>query len=339
MGNCTSKNERNLENLLKASDLSLDSVTTLVRKAEKMKRLVVQQGGDSRLAHRVLGSIFYEPSTRTSCSFTAAMMRLGGSVMPLSLETSSQKKGEVFEDTIQTMACYCDAIVIRHPTIGHVYCAAQYSNKPIINAGEGVGEHPTQALLDVYTIFSEIHRVGNFTIINDKSIFSKSSKSMRIVMLGDLKHGRTVHSLVSLLSLFEDIHIEYVSPHPKLDMPTEIVDRLREKGVPQTSGRSLDEAITEADVLYVTRLQEERKERFSSDEEYEEVRDSYSKYCINNDVMKKAKKVGEMVVMHPLPRGKEMSEEVDSDPRAAYIRQMENGMYMRMALLDSIIRR
>ena len=317
---------------LKASDLSLQSVRKLCMKAEEMSRLVAEKGGDSRLQHRVLGSVFYEPSTRTSCSFTAAMMRLGGSVMPLNLETSSAKKGESLEDTIQTMACYCDAIVLRHPSTGSAVLAAQYSKKPIINAGDGAGEHPTQALLDVFTIFSELGRVGDFELdgrFSSAAAETKIDTPMRIVMLGDLKNGRTVHSLARLLSLFGDIHIEYVSPHPSLDMPAEIIEELNDKGVPQSKGRTLEQAIGDADVLYVTRIQ---KERFGNDLEYEEVCGSY---CVDSKVMKKAKE--RMVVMHPLPRVKEIATEVDSDPRAAYFRQMENGMFMRMALLDYMI--
>jgi aspartate carbamoyltransferase len=321
-----------LSNLLKASELSLESVSKLCMKAQEMKRLVATKGGDSRLQHRVLGSIFYEPSTRTSCSFTAAMMRLGGSVMPLNLETSSAKKGESLEDTIQTMACYCDALVLRHPSQGSAALAARYSKKPIINAGDGAGEHPTQALLDVFTIFSEMGRVGDFELREEPFSVSSEAKTgtpMRIVMLGDLKHGRTVHSLSRLLSLFGDIHIEYVTPHPSLGMPVEIIEELHAKGVPQTSGRTLEAAIGEADVLYVTRIQ---KERFKCEQDFE---DACGSYCVDSSLMKKAKE--SMVVMHPLPRVNEISTDVDSDPRAAYFRQMENGMYMRMALLDCMI--
>lgn len=321
---------RKIDHILKAGDLSVEIVSTLCQKALEMKTLVAQRGGDNRLEHRVLASVFYEPSTRTSCSFNAAMLRLGGKVMSLNQETSSVKKGESLEDTIQTMACYCDAIVLRHPQKGSAQLAAQYSSKPVINAGDGSGEHPTQALLDVFTIFSELGRVGNFSpILSHTSPSVLQRAEMRVTMLGDLKNGRTVHSLTHLLSLFTGIHIEYVSPIESLNMPQEIVEELNVKGIPQTQGRTLDEAIVDADVLYVTRIQ---KERFESEEEYMEVCGSY---CVDSAIMKKAKT--NMIVMHPLPRLKEIATEVDADPRAKYFRQMENGMYMRMAILDSMI--
>jgi aspartate carbamoyltransferase len=258
------------------------------------------------------------------------MLRLGGKVISLNQETSSVKKGESLEDTVQTMACYCDAIVLRHPQKGSAHLAAQYSSKPVINAGDGSGEHPTQALLDVFTIYSELGSVGNFcTLLSSTSPTILQRREMRVTMLGDLKNGRTVHSLTRLLSLFSGIHIEYVSPTESLNMPTDIVEELNAKGIPQTQGRTLEEAIVDADVLYVTRIQ---KERFESEEEYRMVCGSY---CVDASIMKKAKT--DMVVMHPLPRVKEIAAEVDSDPRAAYFRQMENGMYMRMAILDSVI--
>lgn len=321
---------RQIDNILTAGDMSVEIVSTLCQKALEMKTLVAQRGGDNRLEHRVLASIFYEPSTRTSCSFNAAMLRLGGKVISLNQETSSVKKGESLEDTVQTMACYCDAIVLRHPQKGSAHLAAQYSSKPVINAGDGSGEHPTQALLDVFTIYSELGSVGNFCpLLSSTSPTILQRREMRVTMLGDLKNGRTVHSLTRLLSLFSGIHIEYVSPTESLNMPTDIVEELNAKGIPQTQGRTLEEAIADADVLYVTRIQ---KERFESEEEYRMVCGSY---CVDASVMKKAKT--DMVVMHPLPRVKEIAAEVDSDPRAAYFRQMENGMYMRMAILDSVI--
>ena len=279
--------------LLRVSDLSLENVIKLSKKAQEMKDLVSTKGGNLRLQHRILGTIFYEPSTRTSCSFSVAMMRLGGKVMPLNLETSSAKKGESFVDTIQTMASYCDAIVLRHPSKDSIDLAAKFTQKPIINAGDGIEEHPTQALLDLFTIFSEMGRVGNFDLCMDPNAAPLKDETcipMRITMVGDLKNGRTVHSLSRLLSLFGDIHIEYVAAHPSLEMPQEIIEELHAKGVPQTNGRTLDAAIGEADVLYVTRVQ---KERLESDEVYN---DACRNYCVDSEIMKMAKQ--HMVVMH-----------------------------------------
>jgi len=247
-----------------------------------------------------------------SCSFQAAMLRLGGSVICVNEKDSSAQKGESIEDTIQTMSCYCDAIVIRHPMKGSSTLAASVATKPVINAGDGVGEHPTQALLDLFTIYTELGAITE-------------SSSLTVAMVGDLKHGRTVHSLVRLLALYpKQISIVYVSPD-SLSLPNEIFEEIKTKGVPQRTA-SLQEAIKVADVLYVTRIQ---KERFSTIEEYESVSGSY---VVDANLMKSAKE--SMIVMHPLPRVNEISRDVDKDPRAAYFRQMENGMYMRMAILE-----
>jgi aspartate carbamoyltransferase len=190
--------------------------------------------------------------------------------------------------------------------------AASVATKPVINAGDGVGEHPTQALLDLFTIYTELGAITE-------------SSSLTVAMVGDLKHGRTVHSLVRLLALYpKQISIVYVSPD-SLSLPNEIFEEIKTKGVPQRTA-SLQEAIKVADVLYVTRIQ---KERFSTIEEYESVSGSY---VVDANLMKSAKE--SMIVMHPLPRVNEISRDVDKDPRAAYFRQMENGMYMRMAILE-----
>lgn len=243
------------------------------------------------------------------------MLRLGGSVICVNEKDSSAQKGESIEDTIQTMSCYCDAIVIRHPMKGSSSLAASVATKPVINAGDGVGEHPTQALLDLFTIYSEL---GSLT----------ATSSLTVAMVGDLKHGRTVHSLVRLLALYpQQINIVYVSPS-SLGLPDEIYQEMKLKGVSQ-SVASLDEAIKNADVLYVTRIQ---KERFATKEEYDQVAGSY---VVDANLMKHAKE--RMIVMHPLPRVNEISRDVDKDPRAAYFRQMENGMYMRMAILELML--
>ena len=307
------------DHVIAVSNISKGFLYKLLEQAKVMEYLVKSKGGDDRLKGKVLAALFYEPSTRTSCSFQAAMQRLGGSVICVNEKDSSAQKGETIEDTIQTLSCYCDAIVIRNPMKGSALLAASVATKPVINAGDGTGEHPTQALLDVFTIQSELGIVGSIN----------PSKPMIISVVGDLKNGRTVHSLVKLLCLFSGVKIQYVSPE-SLSIPDEVKNELRDKGLEQNVV-SLDEAIVNSDVLYVTRIQ---KERFTTLEEYEQVAGCY---VIDAKLMEKAK--AKMIVMHPLPRNSEIAKDVDKDPRAAYFRQMENGMYMRMALLDLIFSR
>jgi aspartate carbamoyltransferase catalytic subunit len=280
--------------------------------AHEMREMVARVGTFDLLKGKILANLFYEPSTRTSSSFTSAMERLGGSVIPINeVRYSSVSKGESLPDTVRTLECYADVLVIRHPEIGSAALAAKYARKPIINAGDGVGEHPTQALLDLFTINEELGRVDGLTV----------------TMLGDLKYGRTVHSLARLLSLF-DIRLHYVSPEI-LRMPSEIIDELKGKDIPQEEHMTLDGALAESDVLYVTRVQ---KERFSDQVVYESVKDAF---VITPETLMGAKE--RMVVMHPLPRVGEISMEVDDDPRAAYFRQMQYGLYVRMALLAMVL--
>lgn len=280
--------------------------------ANEMHEMVERIGTFDLLKGKILANLFYEPSTRTSSSFTSAMERLGGSVIPINeVRYSSVAKGESLPDTIRTLECYADVIVLRHPEVGASAMAAQYSRKPIINAGDGVGEHPTQALLDLFTIVSELGQVDGLTV----------------TMLGDLKYGRTVHSLARLLSLY-DVRINYISPEA-LRMPAEIIAELNEKGIPQEEFDTLEPVISHSDVLYVTRVQ---KERFDDQSEYESVKGAY---VITPQIMSQAR--DRMILMHPLPRVGEISMEVDSDPRAAYFRQMEYGLYVRMALLAMVL--
>ena len=280
--------------------------------AHEMSEMVRRIGTFDLLKGKILANLFYEPSTRTMASFTAAMERLGGSVIPINeVRYSSVSKGESLPDTVRTLERYADVIVLRHPEKGSVATAAKYTKKPIINAGDGVGEHPTQALLDLFTIQEELGRVDGLTV----------------TMLGDLKYGRTVHSLSRLLSLF-NIKLNYVSPNI-LPMPEDVVQEVAEKNIVQNQYNTLDPVLAETDVLYVTRVQ---KERFEDLDEYESVR---SQFIITGETMKSAKE--NMIVMHPLPRVGEISMEVDDDPRAAYFRQMEYGLYVRMALLAIVL--
>jgi aspartate carbamoyltransferase len=220
-------------------------------------------------------------------------------------------KGESLPDTIRTLECYADVIVLRHPEVGASELAAQYARKPVINAGDGVGEHPTQALLDLFTIMEELQSVDGLTI----------------TLLGDLRYGRTVHSLSRLLSLY-DVRLNYVSPEI-LRMPKEILSELKEKGISQSEHDLLSPVLADTDVLYVTRVQ---KERFSDMEDYRSVKNAYT---ITPETMTGAKE--RMIVMHPLPRLSEIDMAVDDDPRAAYFRQMEYGLYVRMALLAMVL--
>jgi aspartate carbamoyltransferase len=277
-----------------------------------MHEMVARVGSFDLLKGKILANLFYEPSTRTSSSFTSAMERLGGSVIPINeVRYSSVSKGESLPDTVRSLQCYADVVVLRHPEVGASATAAKYARKPVINAGDGVGEHPTQALLDLYTILAELGAVDGLTV----------------TMLGDLKYGRTVHSLARLLSLY-DVRLNYVSPDI-LPMPPEIIAELDEKGIPQSGHTTLEGVLPESDVLYVTRVQ---KERFEDLDQYEAVKGAF---VITPKILQAAKE--KMIVMHPLPRVGEISMEVDDDPRAAYFRQMEYGLYVRMALLAMVL--
>nr|XP_033330186.1 CAD protein [Megalopta genalis] len=283
-------------------------IAEVLRNAIRKERSV-----DHILRGKIMASIFYEVSTRTSCSFAAAMLRLGGRVIYMDGSTSSVKKGETLEDSVTVMAGYADVVVLRHPEPGAVFKAAQHCRKPLLNAGDGVGEHPTQALLDIFTIRDEIGTVNGLTI----------------TMVGDLKHGRTVHSLARLLTLY-NVELRYVSP-PGLSMPDHVMDYVAKRRIPQEKFSTLEQALPDTDVLYMTRIQ---KERFASQEEYQQV---CGHFVITPQLMSRAKR--KMIVMHPLPRVFEISPEFDTDPRAAYFRQAENGVYVRMALLEMVLRR
>jgi carbamoyl-phosphate synthase/aspartate carbamoyltransferase/dihydroorotase len=309
-------------NILSVDQFTRDHLRCLFDEADMLRDLVKQHGKLDLCKGKILANIFYEPSTRTRSSFHAAMLKLGGDVIEVSSETSSVKKGESIEDFVRCMERYCDIVVLR--SIEHTYPdrAALVLQKPLINAGNGADEHPTQALLDIYTIRKELGTVNGITV----------------VLVGDLKYGRTVHSLAKLLALY-DVKLIYVSPK-SLRMPKEITTQISEisKGkINQSEYTELDDhIIKQADIIYMTRVQ---KERFETVLHYESVKDSYN---ITPAILAKGKDSGNPmcplpIVMHPMPRNNEISTEIDSDPRAAYFRQMENGMYIRMALLNLIL--
>jgi aspartate carbamoyltransferase len=300
------------KDIISVKQFSREDLEYIFAVAHEMHDMVDHVGTFDLLKGKILTNLFYEPSTRTSSSFTAAMERLGGSVIPINeVKYSSVSKGESLPDTVRTLECYADVIVIRHPEVGSAALAAKAARKPVINAGDGIGEHPTQALLDAFTIKEELGHIDGLTV----------------TLLGDLKHGRTVHSLARLLSLYK-VRLNYVAPDI-LRMPAELIDELKAKKVEQAEYTNLDKALPETDVLYVTRVQ---KERFTDETVYESVKGAY---VIDSKVMKAGKE--RMIVMHPLPRVGEIAVEFDDDPRAAYFRQMEYGLYVRMALLAMVL--
>ena len=300
------------QDILSVSQFSRDNLDYIFGVAHEMQVLVERFGSADLLQGKILANLFYEPSTRTSSSFMAAMLRLGGQIIPINnVQYSSVTKGESLPDTVRTLECYADVIVLRHPELGAAATAAHYATKPIINAGDGVGEHPTQALLDIFTIVQELERLDG----------------LRVAMVGDLKYGRTVHSLTKLLSNY---NVEFVFVNPDiLPMPADVLQVVESKGLHFQETKDVHAVISDVDVLYVTRVQ---KERFTDMAQYDRVKDQY---VVDEALMTHAKE--RMVVMHPLPRLNEISYAIDNDPRAAYFRQMRNGMFIRMALLAAVL--
>ena len=262
---------------------------------------------------KILATLFFEPSTRTRLSFESAMLSLGGKVLGFSeAKSSSAAKGESVADTVRTVSCYSDIIAMRHPKEGAPLVATQHSLVPVINAGDGGHNHPTQTLTDLITIHKEKGHFDNLTI----------------GFCGDLKFGRTVHSLIEALSRYEGIRFLLISP-PELRVPEYILEMLKQKNIPYTEVQSLDDAISELDILYMTRVQ---RERFFNEDDYIRMKD-----CYILDKAKMALAKEDMLVLHPLPRVNEISVEVDDDPRAAYFKQAQYGMYIRMALILTLL--
>jgi aspartate carbamoyltransferase catalytic subunit len=304
-----------LHHVIEAQQFDVPTLLCLIETTQEMEK-AVSGGGTSDLHKRIMATLFYEPSTRTRFSFETAMYRLGGSVISTenAAEFSSVAKGETLEDTVRILNGYADVLVIRHYEVGSAKRAASVSRVPVINAGDGAGQHPTQALLDLYTIHKEIGSIDG----------------LRIAMVGDLAQGRTVRSLAYLLSKFQNIRIYFVAP-PLLKMKGDILDHLREKNVWYAEETDLDKVLPEVNVVYQTRIQ---KERFGDRiADYEACR---GVYMINSDSLRLMK--ADAIVMHPLPRLDEIAMEVDSDPRAAYFRQAQNGLYVRMALLKMVLK-
>ncbi len=266
------------------------------------------------LANKILASLFYEPSTRTRFSFESAMYRLGGKVIGTenAAEFSSASKGESLEDAIKIVGHYADIIILRHPQTGAAYKARGVSSVPIINAGDGSGEHPTQALLDLYTLYKEL----------------KTLSTLSIAFVGDLKNGRTVHSLVYLLTLFENITMYFVSPK-QLPLPREITKYIKSKGLHFTETSKLASVLPKINALYQTRVQ---KERFIDPLEYVQTKDAF---ILTPELLSHMH--ADTIIMHPLPRNNEIPTSIDSDPRAAYFKQAKYGLRIRMALLKLLL--
>ncbi|MBT6150261.1 MAG: aspartate carbamoyltransferase [Gemmatimonadetes bacterium] len=304
-----------LQHIVEAQQFDREAMAEIFTVAREMEQ-VVKRYGSSILNRRVMATLFYEPSTRTRLSFESAMLRLGGAVITTesAQEFSSAAKGETLEDTIQIIAGYADVIVLRHFESGASKRAAAVSPVPIISAGDGPGQHPTQALLDVYTIQREIGHLDGISI----------------AMVGDLANGRTVRSLCYLLAKYEDPRIIFVAPEV-VRMRDDIKEYLTRHEINWTEVTDLAEVSSEVDVIYQTRIQRERFGDRVGD--FEQAR---GRYIIDRSVLDQMRK--DAIVMHPLPRVDEIvAEEVDADPRAAYFRQAHNGLYVRMALLRLIL--
>ncbi|PWN30995.1 putative URA2-multifunctional pyrimidine biosynthesis protein [Jaminaea rosea] len=294
--------------ILSVKQFNRDDLHALFSVASEIRLAIEREGVLDILKGRVLCTLFYEESTRTSASFEAAAQRLGAKVLPINTKHSSVQKGESLSDTIQTVGSYADAVALRHPAVGSAQEAARFSPVPVVNCGDGIGEHPTQALLDAWSIREEIGTISGLTV----------------TFLGDLKNGRTCHSLAHILSLYQ-CRLNLVSP-PGLEFPESLRRDLAKRGVQLFATSNINDVIAETDVLYVMRTQ---KERFERPEEFELVKDHFR---VDNALLAKAKR--DMIVLHPLPRTTELSPEVDTDTkRAAYFRQMRYGLFVRAALL------
>ncbi|WP_295745879.1 aspartate carbamoyltransferase [uncultured Oscillibacter sp.] len=299
-------------NIIDVTDLSVAEIDELIATAEDITTNPAKY--QDACLHKQLATLFFEPSTRTRLSFESAMLALGGSVLGFSeANSSSSSKGETVGDTVHTVSCYADIIAMRHPKEGAPYAAAQFSEVPIINAGDGGHNHPTQTLTDLLTIHREKGRLDGFTI----------------GFCGDLKFGRTVHSLVNALSRYDNIRFVLVSPE-ELKLPRYVKEQsLKSKDIPYTQTTDLESVISQLDILYMTRVQ---RERFFNEEDYLRLKDSY---ILTPEKLQNAKP--DLSILHPLPRVNEIAVAVDRDPRAAYWKQVKNGKFIRMALILKLL--
>ena len=301
-----------MRHLISPQDLSLEELEELLTLGQDI------MNNQSKYAHvcdgKKLATLFYEPSTRTRLSFEAAMINMGGQVLGFSeASSSSASKGESVADTIRVISCYADICAMRHPKEGAPFRASRYSRIPVINAGDGGHQHPTQTMTDLMTIRTRMGRLDDLTI----------------GLCGDLKFGRTVHSLIKTMARCKNIRFVLISPE-ELRVPDYIIkDVLEANGIAYRETRSLEDSMPELDILYMTRVQ---KERFFNEEDYVRLKNSY---ILTSDKMALAKE--HMAVLHPLPRVNEIALDVDNDPRAAYFEQVQNGVYIRMALIMTLL--
>lgn len=295
-----------LRHVTSARQFDTGTIQKIFTLTDKIKR---GKYNKKALDAKIMATVFYEPSTRTRLSFESAMKRLGGSAITTenAAEFSSAIKGETLEDTARIVSAYSDVIVIRHPNPGASEIAASFATVPVISAGDGTGEHPTQALLDLYTIFSKF-----------------KSQKVTVAMMGDLANGRTIHSLSRLLSLYPKITQIFISPKA-LAIPSDLKKELKLKNINFTEMEDFKTGVRDADVVYQTRIQ---KERFKTKGEYQKY---FGQYIIDKKSLNFIKK--NAVIMHPLPRVNEITQDVDSDPRALYFQEAQNGLFVRMALL------
>lgn len=298
--------------LLSTKDLSKDYIEKIMAKAGEMEPYALKEKQGDMMKGKILAALFYEPSTRTRLSFETAMLRLGGQVLSVTdVQSSSLAKGESLEDTAKIVSQYADIIAVRHPEIGSAKKMAENASVPVINAGDGAGDHPTQALLDLYTIIKEKGQVDG----------------LNVTLSGDLKNSRTANSLIYLLANY-DVKFKFLSP-PQLPMKDEVKKFLDEKGLSYEETSSVEDGLTGADVLYATRVQ---RERFKDAGEYEKLKDSF---IFNRALLEKHNP--KMLILHALPRVNEISSDVDDMPGAAYFRQASNGVSVRMALISLLL--
>lgn len=300
-----------MRNLIDIVDLTVEEIDELIATANDI--IVNPDKYAEKCKRKKLATLFFEPSTRTRLSFEAAMLELGGSAIGFSgASNSSASKGESVSDTVRVVGCYADIIAMRHPKEGAPMIASMRSPVPIINAGDGGHNHPTQTLADLLTIQREKGRFDHLTV----------------GLCGDLKFGRTVHSLIHALSRYEGVQFVMISPD-ELKVPEYIIQELEKEGIPYTETRSLEEAMPTLDILYMTRVQ---RERFFNEADYIRLKDSY---ILTPDKLETAK--SDLSILHPLPRVNEISVAVDDDPRACYFKQVSNGKYIRMALILKLL--
>lgn len=295
-------------NIIDVTDLTVEEINELIATAEDI--LANPAKYQDACAHKQLATLFFEPSTRTRLSFESAMLALGGGVLGFSeAASSSTAKGETVGDTVHTVSCYADIIAMRHPKEGAPYAAAQFSEVPIINAGDGGHNHPTQTLADLLTIQREKGRLSDMTV----------------GLCGDLKFGRTVHSLIEAMARYPGVKFVLISPE-ELKLPSYVKQGvLKDQGIPYEQTTDLEAAMPGLDILYMTRVQ---RERFFNEEDYLRLKDSY---ILTPEKLRNAS--SDLAIMHPLPRVNEISVAIDDDPRACYFKQVRNGKYMRMALI------